>query len=172
MTHHLQTIRRASAWGLWGAVGMVILTAAFFLSPWHFTTTPHTTRWALIAGAVLAVLSVSMVLLNVRRTIPQLRQNEDLEEKLSGYAAHIKSLFLTMLAVVVLICIFALMSSHSVLLMLAMVCTLVLIMNYPGIYRIKVDLGLTDEQMHTLFGDRYPLEQPPANDDTEPTPRP
>ena len=40
-------------------------------------------------------------------------------------------------------------------LMLALVSVLVLFLNYPNIYRIKVDLGLTDEEMRSLFGDQY-----------------
>ena len=56
---------------------------------------------------------------------------------------------------VVLLCAFTLRSARNPLLMLAIVTVLVLFLNYPNMYRIKVDLGLTDEEMHSLFGDRY-----------------
>ncbi len=153
---HIKTIRRSSAIGLWGSVGMVILTVLFiYLSPWRFYPSAYTSQWMLVAGAVLAVLSVSMTLLTVRRTVPRLRQSDGLEAKLGGYAAHVRSLYLTMLAVVVLLCAFTLLSARNPLLMLAIVTVLVLFLNYPNMYRIKVDLGLTDEEMHSLFGDRY-----------------
>ncbi|MBQ8702796.1 MAG: hypothetical protein IJ524_00280 [Bacteroidales bacterium] len=152
----VKTIRRSSRLGLWGSVGVVMLTVLFmYVSPWRFYPTSHTSRWMLVAGSVLAVLSVSMVLLRVRRDIPRLRQAEGVERKLSGYATHVRSLYVTMLAVVVLLCAFTLMSARNELLMLALVSVLVLFLNYPNIYRLKSDLGLTDGEMESLFGDRY-----------------
>ncbi|MBP5341371.1 MAG: hypothetical protein J6Y52_03300 [Bacteroidales bacterium] len=154
--NHIKTIRRSSAIGLWGSMGMVILTVLFiYLSPWRFYPSAYTSRWMLIAGAVLAVLAVSMTLLTVRRTIPRLRQSDGLELKLGGYAAHVRSLYLTMWAVVVLLCAFTILSARNTLLMLAIVTVLVLFLNYPNMYRIKIDLGLTDEEMQSLFGDKY-----------------
>ena len=63
-----------------------------------------------------------------------------------------------MFAVVFIICLFMVLSNQKVLLMLAMVSVLTLFLTYPNIYRIKVELGLTDEEMKTLFGDRYICE--------------
>ena len=62
---------------------------------------------------------------------------------------------MTMLAVVVILCVFTFASGRTVLLMLAMVSTLVLFLNYPNIYRIKIDLGMTDDEAKEVFGDRY-----------------
>ena len=155
----IKKIRRYSQMGLWGAVTVVILASFFvFVSPVHFTQTTQMSRWMLIAGSVLAVLAVSMSLLTIRKQIPRLRQTEDLGQKLSGYASHIRSLYLTMFAVVFIICLFMVLSNPKVLLMLAMVSVLTLFLAYPNIYRIKVELGLTDEEMKTLFGDRYICE--------------
>lgn len=156
MNKHINTIQRASRAGLWGAVGLVILTVLYhYLSPWRFYSSEYTSRWMLIAGSVLAVLSVSMVLLTSRRQVPVLRQAASLEEKLSGYATHIRSLYLTMLCVVLLLCLFTILSARNQLLMLVIVCVLVLFLCYPNIYRIKTDLGLSDGEMRTLFGDKY-----------------
>ena len=155
MNKDIKTIQRASRIGLWGSVAAVIITVAFLYSPWRFYPSAHTSKWMLIAGCVLAVLAVSMTLLTVRRQIPLLRQSEGLEHKLAGYAAHVRSLYTTMPVVVVLLCLFTLLSARNVLLMLALVSVLVLFLNYPNIYRIKVDLGLTDDEMRSLFGDRY-----------------
>ena len=158
--NYTKSIKRSAAIGLWGAAAAVILTALYqIVSPWRFYPSQHTARWMLIAGAVLAVLALSMSLLVIRKQIPALRQNESLEAKLNGYAQHIRSLYLTMLVVVVLICAFMVFSAQAVLLMLAMVATLMLILAYPNIYRIKVDLGLTDEEMKSLFGDQYIAEK-------------
>jgi len=153
---NIKTIQRTSRLCLWGSVAAVILTVIFiYASRYRFYPSEHTARWMLVAGSVLAVLAVSMTLLTVRRQVPRLRQMEGLEQKLAGYASHVRSVYGTMLFVVVLLCAFTLFSARNVLLMLAIVSVLVLFLNYPNIYRIKVDLGLTDEEMQSLFGDRY-----------------
>ena len=159
MNDHLKHIRRAAAGGLWGSVGAVILAALFVLaSPWRFYPNAFTARTMLVVSTVLAVLVVSSTLLTIRRHIPQLRQTEALEEKLCCYESHIGGIYWSTLAAVVIIAVLAVLSAQSALLMLAMVATLVLILAYPNIYRIKVDQGLTDEEMQSLFGDRYIAE--------------
>lgn len=165
MQKYTNSIRRSAAIGLWGSVGIVILAALYhFVSPYRFYPSQYTSRWMLVSGSVLAVLAVSMALLVIRKQIPALRQAETLEAKLSGYAQHIRSLYISMFVVVALICCFMVLSAQNVLLMLAMVATLMLFLAYPNIYRIKVDLGLTDEEMKSLFGDRY-IADPKDNND-------
>ena len=156
MNIHLRIIQRVSRICLWGSVAAVLLTVVFiYASPYRFYPSEHTARWMLIAGTVLAVLAVSMSLLTVRRQVPSLRQIDGVGIKLVGYAAHIRSLYKTMFAVVVILCALTLLSARNVLLMLAIVSVLLLFLNYPNMYRIKVDLGLTDDEMRQLFGDRY-----------------
>lgn len=156
MNEYVKTIRRSANIGLWGSVGVVILAAFYQLvSPWRFYPSQYTARWMLIVGSILAVLAMSMSLLVIRKQIPSLRQADTLDQKLGGYAQHIRSLYISMLVVVTLICIFMVLSAQNVLLMLAMVATLMLFLAYPNIYRMKVELGLTDEEMKALFGDRY-----------------
>ena len=152
-------IKRNSQIGLWGSVTVVILVSLFlYASPWRFPMqTDYVNRWMLIAGSVLAVLSMSMALLVIRKQVPRLRQAETLEAKLSGYAAHVRSLFLSIFAVVVILSLMTLVTGQNVLLMLTMVTVLMLFLAYPNIYKMKVDLGLTDEE--TLFGDRYICEK-------------
>lgn len=154
-------IKRNSQIGLWCSVTVVILVSLFlYASPWRFPMqTDYVNRWMLIAGSVLAVLSMSMALLVIRKQVPRLRQAETLEAKLSGYAAHVRSLFLSIFAVVVILSLMTLVTGQNVLLMLTMVTVLMLFLAYPNIYKMKVDLGLTDEEMKTLFGDRYICEK-------------
>lgn len=156
MNEYVKTIRRSANIGLWGSVGVVILAAFYQLvSPWRVYPSQYTARWMLIVGSILAVLAMSMSLLVIRKQIPSLRQADTLDQKLGGYAQHIRSLYISMLVVVTLICVFMVLSAQNVLLMLAMVATLMLFLAYPNIYRMKVELGLTDEEMKALFGDRY-----------------
>lgn len=147
--------------GLWGSVAMVIVAALFlYASPWRFPLqSEYVSRWMLIAGSVLAVLSLSMALLVIRKQVPRLRQTESLDAKLSGYASYIQSLYLSILAVVAVICLMTVVANQNVLLMLAMVTVLMLVLAYPNIYKVKVDLGLTDEEMKSLYGDHYIAEK-------------
>ena len=71
---------------------------------------------------------------------------------------------MSMMVVVLLICAFMVLSAQNVLLMLAMVATLMLFLAYPNIYRMKVELGLSDEEMKSLFGDRYIPDTKDDND--------
>ena len=144
-------IRRTAGIGLWGSVGVVVVTAALLLvSPWRFYPNEYTARLLIVAAAVLGVGVVSMTLLTVRRRIPQLRQTDDINEKLAGYSTHIAGIYRATLVAVVLICGLALLANQSALLMLAMVATLVLFLAWPNSERMKVDLGLTDEEFQAL----------------------
>ena len=151
MQQSIKKIKRSADIGLWGSVAAVILTALYhFVSPYRFYPTPHTARWMLIAGSVLAVLSVSMALLTVRKQTPIIRQTEGLEKRLDAYARHIGELYTQMLISVIVICALTVLSAQNVLLMLAMVSTLVLFLAYPNSQKIKVDLGLTDEEAEKI----------------------
>jgi amino acid transporter len=151
-------IKRNAQIGLWGSVGVTILAAAFTFTPWKFYQSVYTAKWMLIVGSVLTVLTVSMSLLVVRKQIPRLRQAPKLETKIIGYAQHIRSLYLSVLTIVVILCLMTVLSSQNVLLMLTMITVLMLFLAYPNIYKMKVDLGLTDEEMKMLFGERYIAE--------------
>ena len=154
-------IKHMAQIGLWGSASVVIIAALFlYASPWRFPAqTDYVSRWMLIAGSVLAVLSLSMALLVIRKQVPQLRQAESLEAKLTGYAAHIRSLYLSIFAVEVVLCCMVVLTGNNVLLMLSMVTALMLFLAYPNIYKVKVDLGLSDEEMKSLYGDRYICEK-------------
>ncbi len=153
---YIRKIRRSAAIGLWGSVAAIIIVSLFhYVSPYQFYPSAYTSQWMLIAGSVLAVLAVSMSLLVIRRQIPALRQSDSLDAKLEGYASHVRSIYYTLFAVVVILCIFMVLSTRGVLLMLAIVTVLMLFLAYPNIYRIKVDLGLNDDEMKSLFGDKY-----------------
>ena len=47
------------------------------------------------------------------------------------------------------------LSGQSTLLMLTLVTTLMLVLAYPNMYKIKSDLGLSGDEMRQLFGDKY-----------------
>lgn len=152
----IKQIRRTANWGLYGSVGVVLAVVIFHFSPWHITyQSAGVARWMLIAGAVLAVLAVVMALMTIRKATPRLRQLEDLSEKLQGYASHISNLYIGSAAVVVIECVLIALMSDTSLLMITILLVLVLFLSYPNMYKMKNDLGLTDEQMQSLFGEAY-----------------
>ncbi|MBR1766182.1 MAG: hypothetical protein IJ745_03965 [Bacteroidales bacterium] len=154
-------IKRSAQWGLWGSVAAAIAASLFlYAGRWEFLPqSEYVTRWMLVAGCVLAVLSVSMVLLVLRKRIPNLKYKEEgLQAKLAGYGDLIRSVYMTVLGEVVFLCVLTVLSAQTVLLMLAMVSVLTLVLAYPNIYKVKVDLGLTDEEMKSLYGDQYIAE--------------
>lgn len=157
---YIKSIKRNAAIGLWGSVAMAIVTAFFlYASPWRFAPqTEYVNRWILIAGSVLAVLAMSMALLVIRKQVPRLRQSETLETKLTGYSSYIRSLFFSIFTVIIVLCLMVVVSGQNVLLMLTMVTVLMLFLAYPNMYKLKVDLGLTDEEMKMLYGDLYIAE--------------
>ena len=56
--NYTKEIKRYSSVGLWGSVAVVILTAAFVMSPWTLRQTTYINRWMLIAGRRLALLRI------------------------------------------------------------------------------------------------------------------
>ena len=156
MERYTKKIKKAAGIGLWGSVAVVILAAAFTLaSPYRFYASRHTMQWMLVAGSILAPPPPPPPPPPLRRQIPALRQTEGLEAKLEGYSRHIASLYYSMLAIVTMVCAMAVLSAQNTLLMLAMVATLMLFLAYPNMYRMKVELGLSDDEMRSLYGDKY-----------------
>lgn len=158
----IKKIKRTSQICLWGSVAVVILTALFlYATPWCFTQTRQVSDAMMLSGSVLTVLAVSMALLTIRKRVPRLRQAESLDTKLKGYASHVSSFYGAIFVVVLVLAVLAVLANRRMLLPLSMLTTLMLFLAFPNIYRMKVDLGLTDDEMRSLFGDEYiPDERP------------
>lgn len=163
----IKKMRRTANWGLYGSIAIVLITVIFHFCPYQIACQSSSmTRWMLISGAVLAVLAVVTVLMNIRKTTPRLRQLDNVDEKLTGYASFISSIYSTSLAIVLIECVLIVLMSDTSLLMITILLVLVLFLSYPNMYKMKNDLGLTDEEMLTLFGDAYIADPQPA--DAEP----
>ncbi len=156
MQNLIRKIRRTANWGLYGSIAAVLLVVIFHFSPWHISyQSPQVSRWMLIAGAILAVLAVVMALMTIRKTTPRLRQLSSLDQKLTGYTSYITSLYRGSLSIVIIESILILLMSDTSLLMITILLILLLFLAYPNMYKIKNDLGLTEDEMTTLFGDDY-----------------
>ncbi len=149
----IRKIRRTANWGLYGSIGAVLIVVIFHFSPWHVSyQQPQVARWMLIAGTILAVLAVVMALMTIRKTTPRLRQLDSFEQKIQGYAAYISSLYRGTLAIVVIECVLIVLMSDTALLMITILLILLLFLSYPNMYKIKNDLGLTDEEAAEHLG--------------------
>ena len=148
----LKKIQCSANIGLYGSIILGILTLVYHnFCHYRFYVNPYGRRFMLVAASVLSVLTIVTLLLVVRRSIPRLRQMSSLEEKLAAYAKHISDIFRGSLAVVVFICVIIVLSNESIVFMLLMLIVLMLIMLYPSSMKLKVDLGLTDEELLTLL---------------------
>lgn len=152
----VKKIRTIANVGLYGSLGVSVLTLALFFF-WHyrFYVNEAGFRFMLIAGSVLAVLALAVILLVVRRAVPRLRQLDDVDQKLSEYYRLMANLYRGSLGVVVAECVLITLSHANQLFMLLMVLVLLLFLVYPNMLKLKVDLGLNDEQMDALFGTEY-----------------
>lgn len=164
----IKKIRRSANWGLYGSIAIVALTVTFHYSPLKFAAqTERVTRWMLVAGVVLVVLAIVAILMRVRKSTPEIRQMEaGVDAKLKAYSSYISNLFGTSFAIVLIECAIMTIISVTELLMPTMLLVLVLFLCYPNMYKMKLDLGLNDEEMRSLFGDQYVADPQPA--DAEP----
>lgn len=163
----IKKMRRKANWGLYGSIAIVLITVIFHFCPYQITyQSTAVTKWMLISGAVLAVLAIVAVLMNIRKTTPRLRQLDNVDEKIKGYASYISNIYSTSLAIVLIECVLIVLMSDTSLLMITILLVLVLFLSYPNMYKMKNDLGLTDEEMKNLFGDAYIADPQPA--DAEP----
>ena len=154
---HIKKLRRSANWGLYGSIATIALAITFHFSPWRVAPqTEIVSRWMLISGTVLVVLAIVAILMMVRKTTPSIRQSEaGMEAKLQAYASYITSLFNTTWAIVVIESVIIVLISDTVLLMPTILLVLVLFLCYPNMYKMKHDLGLSDEEMKSLFGSDY-----------------
>lgn len=156
MTNNIKKLRRTANFDLYGSIIVVLLTVVFHFCPYKFAAqTPEVRRWMLISGTVLAVLAIIMVLQTIRRITPRLRQLDSLEQKLQGYSDYICNLYRTTFGIVLVECVLIVLMSDTSLLMVSILLVLMLFLSYPNMYKMRTDLGLTDDQMHQLFGNDY-----------------
>lgn len=156
MNQLIKKIRRSANVGLYGSITAILLTIIFHYSPFKVENqNPQAFKWMLVAGTVLAVLAVVMMLLTIRKTTPALRQLDKLEDKIKGYQSYISSLYPSTLVIVVIECVFIVLMSENALFMVIILMVLVLFLSYPNMYKMKHDLGLSDDEMRLLFNDAY-----------------
>lgn len=160
----IRKIRRTANWGFYGSIVAIMLVVVFHFSPWHISyQQPNVVMWMLISGTILAVLALTMNLLTIRRTPPRLQQLGSLDDKLKGYHSYISNLFTGTLLIVVIECVLIILMSRTTLLMLTMLLVLPLVISHPNMYKMKHDLGLTDDEMTSLFGSNYVRDPQPDN---------
>lgn len=161
----IKKIHRSANWGLYGSIAVLTLAITFHYSPYKFATqSPEVSRWLLIAAIVLVVLDIVAILMRVRKSTPAMRQMEaGTDAKLKAYASYIASIFGTTFAIVLVESVIMSLISVTELLMPNMLLVLVLFLCYPNMYKMKHDLGLTDEEMKSLFGDQYIADPQPAD---------
>ena len=160
--NYLKKIKTASIVGLYGSilVGTVVVALRLFPHKRLYLYNNDIYQQLLIVGAVLAVADLLLILFAMRRNIPRIRQMEaSVDAKLGRYAALVALTFYGTLAIVLAEGAIIMLCNMSVLIMILLLLVLMLFLSFPNMYKIKVDLGLTDDEMTALFGDSYVREQ-------------
>lgn len=164
----VKNIRLCANVGLIGSLGMVMIAILFkYATKVAFYQSPEVFRTLTLVGVVAVVLQTILILTGVRKGVPKLRQMDDVDEKLKGYASMVKTHGMSTLVVTTLVSAIIILLGNYNLLMLDMLLVLMLFFTYPNMYKIKVDLGLDDDQMRELFGDQYvadPVEESEFDD--------
>lgn len=160
MNKEIKKIQRAASIGLWGSMLVSALAIAyFFLSDYlwerEITANEYTRRLMLIAALVLTVVDMSLVLFTLRRQMPRLRQLGDIDSKIRSYRSLVRSIYWPSLFVVTLVAAFVVVCHENTMIMFLLLLFVLLTLSYPNMYKIKSDLGLTSDEMKSLFGDRY-----------------
>lgn len=160
MQKYIKKIRRAANIGLYGSLLLCLATVAeHYLDKYvwvrEITANDYTRRLFMIVGLVVAVGVIAYTLFAMRRGAPRLRQTDLVEEKLKGYAKLISGSYYLMLFAVAIVGAIIVVTHLNTLIMLLMLQFLTLMLNYPNMYKMKADLGLADDEMKELFGDKY-----------------
>lgn len=151
MNKKLKKIQRTANIGLYGSIGITLVTLALYFF-WHYRFYSNETgyRFMLIAGSVLAVLAIVTILFTVRRSIPHIRQSDDLNYKIKKYTEQTKNIYLSTFGIIVIECVLITLAHANTLFMLVIVLVLMLFLLYPNNQKVKVDLGLNDDEMSSL----------------------
>ena len=143
---HIKRIRAAAYIGLFGSLAVALSSILFvYLCKFRFYMDNSSFRIFMMAGCIIAVLDVALVLLTLRKRIPQLRGIEGVDKKLAGYASLICSLYYVTLTCCIILSVIIVLSFNSRLIMLLLLLVLVLVLCFRNMYKMKVDLGLDDE---------------------------
>lgn len=152
MDSTIKKIQRRANIGLYGSLAVGIATLIFHqFCSYRFYTNAHGHNLMVIGATILTVLVISSILLSVRRNVPQIRQLDSLNDRLNHYFEHISNLYNSTLAVVVIDCLIVVLANENTLFMLLLLLVMCLILLYPSSLKMKVDLGLTNEQFDQLF---------------------
>lgn len=154
--HFLKQIKTASRFGLIASI--VVVAAAIlwiWLSPYTFRQNDQVHAVMMIAVCVLAIANVAMALLTVRNQFPKTRKMDSVEDRLQRYSQLVSRLYYVTFAVILACSLMTVLTGDRNMLMLVLILTLTLFMAFPNMYRMKVDMGLTNEQAHELWGDAY-----------------
>ena len=156
----IRKIRVAANIGLYGSLLLCIATVvehylAKYMWVREITTNEYTRHLFLMVGLVISVIDIAMVLFLMRKQTPRLRQMETVDEKIDGYRRLIGTIYYLSLFDVLIVSAIIVITHENTLIMLLLILFVTLVLNYPNMYKMKVDCGLTDQEMKDLFGDKY-----------------
>lgn len=147
----------SSSIALWCSVAIALATVLFFVFGKYrfYAYGAYTFRLFSFSGIALAVLFGAWMLATARKFHIKLRELQDIEARLDAYCKQYRRIYWLGFAAVLLLSACIVLSNNNSLIMLLLVLVLMLFFLHPNMYKAKVDLALSNEDMHALFGDRF-----------------
>ena len=147
----IRKIRRTANVGLYGTLLLMgVAVAEYYLANnvWNreIVTNEYTHKLFLTTGLVLAVVNIASILFSLRRQLPRLRQMEEVDKRMKGYLGVVRAVYLSTLAVALVLCAIVVITRENTLIMLMMLQFVTLALAYPNKLRMKADLGLTSNE--------------------------
>lgn len=160
INNYVCRIRMAANIGMYGSMlilAVVIVEHYLAQHVWihEITANDYSRHLFTAVGLVLAVIDIAMVLFSHRRQTRRIRQMDSADEKLKNYASLIRTNYFFTLVVAVIVGVIIVVVQENTLIMLLMLLVVALMLNYPNMYKMKADMGLDDDKMKELFGDKY-----------------
>ena len=157
---YIKSISRIANVGLWGSLFFSALTVALHYLPVRVTIEAVTndaevSHRFMLFGLVVAVAVIAFFLFYLRREIPRVRQKDTVDERLAKYNNIVRTIYVVTLFAVTAVGVIEILTGENALIMLLLLMFIMLMLNYPNMYKMKADMGLNDDEMKSLFGDQY-----------------
>ena len=152
----IKKIRTTSYTGLAGSMLLAMATIVFYYAcHYRFYMDNKSYQYFLIAGIVIAISFLLLTNTGRRKRMNTLRSLPDTESKLKQYLSHVKTVYWGSLIATTAECAIIVLSNNNTLIMVILILVMLLVVEFPNMYKIKADLGLTDDEMASLFGSDY-----------------
>lgn len=152
MNPTIASIRRTSLAALVVAAVVTAGAIAFHqFCQYRFYQTNEVIRSLGIAASAVAVIALAIALRYMRHHLPRVKELPTVAERLEAYRTFVRTYQLVLMGAAVIEGAIVVLSGNSIFILFSLLTLMLMFVKYPSHYTIKVDLGLTDEQIKALI---------------------